>query len=91
MKILLKSRHLSPIYGNRTPIAPESEDMMVIDDVPDIFHAGHVQYHRSWEIQGNAYGKLWSMAKTDKISTNNGYHTDSWNLHISQSGNPSIS
>jgi len=42
MKILLKSRHLSPIYGNRTPIAPESEDMLVIDDVPDIFHAGHV-------------------------------------------------
>ena len=42
MKILLKSRHLSPIYGNRTPIAPESEDMLVIEDVPDIFHAGHV-------------------------------------------------
>jgi DNA polymerase II small subunit len=42
MKILLKSRHLSPIYGNRTPIAPEFEDMLVIDDVPDIFHAGHV-------------------------------------------------
>ena len=42
MKILLKSRHMSPIYGNRTPIAPESEDMLVMDDVPDIFHAGHV-------------------------------------------------
>jgi DNA polymerase II small subunit len=42
MKILLRSRHLSPIYGNRTPIAPESEDMLVIDDVPDVFHAGHV-------------------------------------------------
>ena len=42
MKILLRSRHLSPIYGDRTPIAPESEDMLVIDDVPDVFHAGHV-------------------------------------------------
>ena len=42
MKILLKSRHLSPIYGQRTPIAPELEDMMVIEDVPDIFHSGHV-------------------------------------------------
>jgi DNA polymerase II small subunit len=42
MKVLLRSRHLSPIYGNRTPIAPESEDMLVIDDVPDVFHAGHV-------------------------------------------------
>lgn len=42
MKILLKSRHLSPIYGQRTPIAPEIEDMMVIEQVPDIFHSGHV-------------------------------------------------
>lgn len=42
MKILLKSRHLSPIYGQRTPIAPEVEDMMVIEEIPDIFHSGHV-------------------------------------------------
>jgi DNA polymerase II small subunit len=42
MKILLKTRHLSPIYGQRTPIAPELEDMMVITEVPDIFHSGHV-------------------------------------------------
>jgi len=42
MKILLKARHLSPIYGERTPIGPELEDMMVITEVPDIFHSGHV-------------------------------------------------
>lgn len=42
MRHLLKARHLSPMYGGQTPIAPELEDMMVIDDVPDIFHAGHV-------------------------------------------------
>lgn len=42
MKILLKARHLSPIYGQRTPIAPEIEDMMVIEEIPDIFHSGHV-------------------------------------------------
>jgi len=42
MRQLLKSRHLSPIYGSQTPIAPEVEDMMVIDEVPDIFHVGHV-------------------------------------------------
>ncbi len=45
MKHLLKARHLSPIYGSQTPIAPEVEDFMVIEDVPDIFHAGHV--HRA--------------------------------------------
>ncbi len=42
MKILLKARHLCPTYGERTPIAPEEEDMLVVSEVPDIFHAGHV-------------------------------------------------
>ena len=44
MRHFLKARHMSPIYGSRTPIAPEIEDMMVIDDVPDIFHSGHVHF-----------------------------------------------
>ena len=44
MRHFLKARHLSPIYGSRTPIAPETEDMMVIGDVPDIFHSGHVHF-----------------------------------------------
>ena len=42
MKVLLKARHLSPIYGQRTPIAPEQEDLMVMTEVPDVFHSGHV-------------------------------------------------
>ena len=45
MKHLLRARHLSPIYGSQTPIAPEVEDLMVIEDIPDIFHVGHV--HRA--------------------------------------------
>jgi len=42
MKHLLRARHLSPIYGSQTPIAPEMQDLLVIEDVPDIFHVGHV-------------------------------------------------
>lgn len=42
MRRFLQARHLSPIYGSQTPIAPEIEDLMVIDEVPDIFHGGHV-------------------------------------------------
>jgi len=42
MRFLLQSRHLSPVYGERTPISPEKKDFLVIDRVPDIFHAGHV-------------------------------------------------
>src|SRR3989344_2693430 len=45
MKHLLRARHLSPIYCSQTPIAPEMEDLMVIDEIPDIFHVGHV--HRA--------------------------------------------
>ena len=45
MKHLLRARHLSPIYGSQTPIAPEVEDLLVIEDIPDIFHVGHV--HRA--------------------------------------------
>jgi len=42
MRHLLMARHVSPIFGSQTPIAPELEDMMVIDEIPDIFHVGHV-------------------------------------------------
>lgn len=42
MRHLLKARHLSPIYGSQTPIAPEMEDMLLVDDIPDILHVGHV-------------------------------------------------
>jgi DNA polymerase II small subunit len=42
MEVLLKARHLAPTYGKRTALAPELRDMLVIDPVPDVFHAGHV-------------------------------------------------
>jgi DNA polymerase II small subunit len=42
MKEMLKRRHLAPIYGGKTPIAPEKKDYLVIDRVPDIFVTGHV-------------------------------------------------
>jgi len=42
MKLLLQSRHLAPVYGGKTPLSPENRDFLVIERVPDIFHAGHV-------------------------------------------------
>lgn len=42
MKIMLATRHLAPIYGMRTVLAPEQEDMLVIETVPDVLHCGHV-------------------------------------------------
>lgn len=42
MKQMLQSRHMAPLYGERTPVAPEHNDYLVIDDVPDLFITGHV-------------------------------------------------
>lgn len=38
---MLRNRHLVPIYGAKTAIAPANEDYLVIERVPDIFHVGH--------------------------------------------------
>ncbi len=42
MKIMLQKRHLAPVYGGKTPIAPEPVDHLVIETIPDIFVTGHV-------------------------------------------------
>jgi DNA polymerase II small subunit len=39
---LLRKRHVAPQYGGHTRLAPEREDHLVVDEVPDVFHAGHV-------------------------------------------------
>ena len=39
---LLKKRHVAPQYGGHTRLAPEEKDYLVMDDVPDVFHTGHV-------------------------------------------------
>ena len=42
MRLLMQSRHLGPAYGGKTMLSPENRDYLVIDRVPDIFHAGHI-------------------------------------------------
>ena len=42
MKLLLQGRHLAPVYGGKTLLSPEYRDSLVIERVPDIFHAGHI-------------------------------------------------
>jgi DNA polymerase II small subunit len=42
MRLLMQSRHLAPVYGGKTLLSPENKDYLVIDRVPDIFHAGHI-------------------------------------------------
>ena len=39
---LLKKRHVAPQFGGQTRLAPEEEDYLVMESVPDVFHSGHV-------------------------------------------------
>lgn len=42
MRLLLQSRHLAPLYGGKTTLSLGSRDPLVIDHIPDVFHAGHI-------------------------------------------------
>jgi DNA polymerase II small subunit len=52
MKLLLRARHLAPTYGKRTALSPELRDYMVVDRVPDVFHAGHVHTYGELSYRG---------------------------------------
>ena len=52
MKEFLRKRHLAPLYGERTPLASELEDHLVIDTVPDVLHTGHVHINTYANYKG---------------------------------------
>jgi DNA polymerase II small subunit len=52
MKLLLRARHLAPTYGKRTALSPELRDYMVVDQVPDVFHVGHVHTYGELSYRG---------------------------------------
>ena len=63
---LLKKRHVAPQFGGMTRLAPETEDHLVMESVPDIFHSGHVhklgygKYHNVLTINSGCW-----QAQTD--------------------------
>jgi len=52
LELLLKHRHLAPIYGENTPVLPLNEDLLVIDKTPDIIHVGHVHVAYAGSYRG---------------------------------------
>ena len=42
MRRMLQMRHLGPIYGDRTPLAPLARDGLVLDPAPDLLVTGHL-------------------------------------------------
>jgi DNA polymerase II small subunit len=52
MRLLIQGRHLAPVYGGKTMLSPENRDYLVVDKVPDIFHAGHVHVNGLCNYRG---------------------------------------
>ena len=52
MKTMLAMRHLAPIYGGRTPLAPLPRDGLVIDPVPEILVTGHAHTYGVDQYRG---------------------------------------
>jgi len=70
MKELLEKRHLAPIYGERTPLASEIEDHLVIEEIPDVLHTGHVHinsYKRHKGVHLINSGTFQSQTEFQKI------------------------
>src|SRR3989454_1988626 len=42
MKAMLRMRHLAPIYGGKTPIAPPAGDHLIIHQIPGLFSTRHI-------------------------------------------------
>lgn len=49
---MLQRRHLAPTYGKRTPLAPQKEDRLIIDPIPEVLHTGHIHIAGVSEYRG---------------------------------------
>ncbi|MFX1511642.1 MAG: metallophosphoesterase [Promethearchaeota archaeon] len=49
---ILKYRHLFPLYGTKSAIAPERKDYLVIDDLPEIIVTGHLHIGKTRIYRG---------------------------------------
>jgi len=79
MTYLLKKRHLAPQFGERTRLAPEARDYLIIDEVPDVFHAGHVhklgtgRYHNVTVINSGCWQAQTNFQRRVNIDPDAGY------------------
>jgi DNA polymerase II small subunit len=76
---LLKKRHVAPQYGGKLRVAPEDRDYLAIDDVPDVFHTGHVhklgfgKYHNVLAVNSGCWQYQTEFQKRNNIDPDYGY------------------
>jgi DNA polymerase II small subunit len=76
---LLKKRHVAPKYGGHLRLAPEERDYLVIDEVPDVFHTGHVhklgygKYHNVLAVNSGCWQAQTAFQKSVNIDPDAGF------------------
>ncbi|QIO21324.1 DNA-directed DNA polymerase II small subunit [Haloarcula sp. JP-L23] len=76
---LLKKRHVAPQYGGHTRLAPEDRDYLVIEEVPDVFHTGHVhklgwgKYHNVLALNSGCWQAQTDFQKSVNIDPDAGF------------------
>ncbi len=79
MAQLLRKRHVAPQYGGQTRVAPEPEDHLVMEEVPDIFHTGHVhklgygKYHNVLMVNSSCWQAQTDFQKKVNLQPDVGY------------------
>nr|WP_233738103.1 DNA-directed DNA polymerase II small subunit [Halocatena pleomorpha] len=76
---LLKKRHVAPQYGGQLRLAPEERDYLVIDEIPDVFHTGHLHkfgcgsYNNVLAVNSGCWQKQTSYQRSQGIDPDVGY------------------
>ena len=76
---LLKKRHIAPQFGERTRLAPEDSDYLIIDEIPDVFHTGHVhklgwgKYHDVLAVNSGCWQAQTAFQRSVNIDPDVGY------------------
>ncbi|MEF8781235.1 MAG: DNA-directed DNA polymerase II small subunit [Haloferacaceae archaeon] len=76
---LLKKRHVAPQYGGHMRLAPEEKDYLVIEEIPDVFHTGHVhklgwgKYHNVLAVNSGCWQEQTAFQKSVNIDPDYGY------------------
>jgi DNA polymerase II small subunit len=80
MAHLLKKRHVAPQYGgSHIRIAPETQDYLVMEEVPDVFHTGHVhtlgygRYHNVTTINSGCWQAQTGFQESVNLEPDPGY------------------
>ena len=76
---LLKKRHVAPQYGGGNRLAPEQQDYLVMDEIPDVFHTGHVhklgwgEYHNVLAVNSGCWQAQTAFQKSVNIDPDAGF------------------